>query len=76
MVKYKMLVGFTEKLLENVMSGYKPRLEEMSKVRVDELTVTKAKVRTHPEEVEAWFDAEISKAGNLDFSEILKKFKF
>jgi len=76
MVKYKMLDGFTEKLLENVMSGYKPRLEEMSKIRVDELTVTKAKVRTHPEEVEAWFDTEIAKAGNLDFSEILKKIKF
>jgi len=76
MVKYKMLDGFTEKLLENVMSGYKPRLEEMSKIRVDELIATKAKVRTHPEEVEAWFDTEIAKAGNLDFSEILKKIKF
>lgn len=68
-----MINGFTEKLLENAMSGYKPRLEEMSKIRVDELAVTKAKIRTHPEEVEAWFDAEIAKARNLDFSDILKK---
>jgi hypothetical protein len=76
MVRYKMLNGFTEKLLENAMSGYKPRLEEMSKIRVDELAVTKAKIRTHPEEVEAWFDTEITKARNLDFSDILKKIMF
>jgi hypothetical protein len=76
MVESKMLDGFTEKLLENAMSGYKPRLEEMSKIRVDELAVTKAKIRTHPEEVEAWFDTEIAKARNLDFSDILKKIKF
>jgi hypothetical protein len=71
-----MVDGFTAKLLENAMSGYKPRLEEMSRIRVDELAVTKAKVRTHPDEVEAWFDTEIAKAGNIDFSDILKKIKF
>jgi hypothetical protein len=38
--------------------------------------LTRARVRTHPEKVEAWFDTEIAKAGNLDFSEILKKIKF
>lgn len=70
-----MLDGFTEKLLENVMSGYRPRLEEMSKIRVAELATQKGKVRTHPEEVEAWFDTEIAKAGNLDFSDILKKIR-
>jgi hypothetical protein len=71
-----MLDKFTEKLLANAMSGYRPRLEEISKVRVDELAVTKAKVRTHPEEVEAWFDTEIAKASNIDVSDILKKIKF
>jgi len=68
-----MLDMFTEKLLENAMSGYRPRLEEISKMRVDELAVVKAKIRTYPEEVEAWFDKEISKAGNIDVSDILKK---
>jgi hypothetical protein len=70
-----MLDKFTEKLLENAMSGYRPRLEEISKMRADELAVTKAKVRTHPEAVEAWFDTEIAKASNIDVSDILKKMK-
>lgn len=71
-----MLDKFTEKLLENAMAWYKPRLEELSKMRVDELAAAKSKVRTHPEEVEAWFDAEIAKAGSMDVSDILKKMKF
>jgi len=71
-----MLDKFTEKLLANAMSCYRPGLQEISKVRVDELAVTKAKVRTHPEEVEAWFDIEIAKAENMDFIDILKKIKF
>jgi hypothetical protein len=68
-----MLDKFTEKLLENAMSGYRPRLEEMSKMRVEELSALKAKIRTYPEEVEAWFDKEITKAGDIDVSGILKK---
>jgi len=70
-----MLDIFTEKLLEMAMSSYTPRLKEMSKLRVDELSSVKAKIRTSPEEVEAWFDAEIAKAGNMDVSDILKKMK-
>ena len=70
-----MIDRFTEKMLENAMSGYRPRLEEISKMRVDDLVAVKAKVRTHPEEVEAWFDTEITKAGNIDVSEILKKLR-
>ena len=71
-----MLDKFTEKILEIAMSGYRPRLEEISKMRVDELAVTRAKVKTHPEEVEAWFDTEIAKAKNLDLGDILKKIRF
>ena len=71
-----MLDKFTERLLQNALSGYSPKLYEISKLRVDELASTKAKVRTHPEEVEAWFDTEIAKAGNIDVSDILKKIKF
>lgn len=69
----KMFVKFTEQMLENTMCGYSPRLEEISEMRVDELVAIKAMVRTHPEEVEAWFDEEITKAGNIDFCDILKK---
>jgi hypothetical protein len=75
MVKRKMLDKFTEKMLENAMSGYRPRLEELYKMRGDALLAVKAKVRTHPEEVEAWFDAEIAKASNMDVSDILKNIK-
>lgn len=71
-----MLDKFTERLLQNALSGYSPKLYEISKLRIDELASTKAKVRTHPEEVEAWFDTEIAKAGNIDVSDILKKIKF
>ena len=71
----QVLDKFTEKMLENAMSGYRPRLEEISKMRVDDLVSIKGKVRTHPEEVEAWFDAEIAKAGNIDVSNILKKLR-
>jgi hypothetical protein len=71
-----MLDKFTEKLIENAMPGYRPKLEELSKIRVDELAATKAKIRTHPEVVEAWFDTEIAKAMNIEFTDILKKIKF
>jgi hypothetical protein len=70
-----MLDGFTEKMMENALSGYRPRLEALSKVRVDELAAVKAKVRTRPEEVEAWFDSEITKASRMDVSDILRKIK-
>ena len=70
-----MIDRFAEKMLENAMSGYRPRLEELSKMRVDDLVAVKGKVRTHPEEVEAWFDTEITKAGNIDVSDILKKLR-
>ena len=66
---------FTEKLLEMAMSGFMPRLREMSKLRVDELAAVKGKLRTCPKEVEAWFDAEIAKTSNMDVSDILKKMK-
>ena len=73
MVKHDMLDKFTEKLMENALSGFRPRLEELSKMRVDELAAVKGKVRTRPEEVEAWFDTEITKASNMDVSNILGK---
>jgi len=66
---------FTEKLLESAMSGYRPLLQELSKTRVEDLVAVRSKVRTHPEEVEAWFDTEINKASKIDVSDIFKKIK-
>ena len=71
-----MLDKLTEKLLENAMSVYTPRLEEVSKVRVEELTAVKDQIRTNPEAVEAWFDKEIASSRKIDVSEIMKKIKF
>ncbi len=67
---------FTEKLLEGAMSAFSPKIEEMSKLRADELISLKAKIRTRPEEVESWFDKEISMINSMDLSDMMKKFKF
>ena len=64
---------FTEKLVENALSMYSPKLGEISKIRADELSLLRAKIRTSPEEVEVWFDKEIAKIGNIDFSDIIKR---
>ena len=66
---------FTEKMVENALSGYMPKLQEMSKERAEELEHIKAKVRSNPEEVEAWFDGEIAKARDVDAMGVLKKIK-
>jgi hypothetical protein len=44
-------------------------------MRVNGLVAVKAKMRTHPEDVEAWFDPEIKKAGNIDINGIMKKMR-
>jgi len=46
MVNREMFDKFTEKMVENALSGYTPKLEELSKMRVDELAAVKAKERT------------------------------
>jgi hypothetical protein len=68
-----LLDKFTEKLIQNAMSSYMPKLKEMSSDRVAELADMKAKVRTNPDEVELWFDREITKAQTMNFDDILKK---
>ena len=67
-----MLENFTNKLLENVVSAYSSRVEDMAQARGDELASVKAKIRTHPEEVEAWFDGEIDKIKGIDVNAILR----
>jgi hypothetical protein len=52
-----------------------PKLEELAKVRASELAIVKDKVRTSPEEVEAWFDGEIRKVTNVDAKDLTEKIK-
>ena len=65
------MTGIIEKLLESLTSSYIPRLRETSQSRANELAVIRGKVRSSPEEVELWFDKEIEKLRNVDFSSLL-----
>jgi hypothetical protein len=67
-----MLDKFMDKLMESATSSYMPKVEEMAKARKAELEEIKIKVRTSPEQVEAWFDKEIEKLQNMDIKEIMK----
>lgn len=67
-----MMDKFMERLMERAASAYAPRLEEMARARKAELEEMKAKVRTNPEQVEAWFDKEIGKLQIMDVKEIMK----
>jgi hypothetical protein len=67
-----MMDKFMERLLESVISAYAPRMEEMARARRAELEEMKAKVKTNPEQVEAWFDKEIEKLNNLNVKDIMK----
>jgi len=66
------MTNIMEKLLENVASPYIPRLRETSQSRANELLAIKEKIRSSPEEVELWFDKEIQKLRNIDFSSLLR----
>lgn len=67
-----MMDKFMERLMESAASAYMPRLEEKARERKAELEEVKAKVRTNPDQVEAWFDKEIEKLQNMDVKEIMK----
>jgi len=67
-----MLDRFMDRLMESATAAYMPRLEEMAKARKEELEEMKAKVRSDPDMVEAWFDKEIAKLGNLDVKDMMK----
>ena len=70
-----MLDKFLEKFLESAASAYIPKLELIAQTRANELVAMKKKVRTYPEEVEAWFDKEIGKVSNVDITELMEKMK-
>jgi hypothetical protein len=62
-----------ERILQNVASQYMPKLQNIACTRANELSVMKEKVRTSPDEVEAWFDKEIEKLRNVDLSDLIGK---
>jgi hypothetical protein len=66
---------FLEKFLESAASAYIPKLELIAQNRANELVAMKKRVRTCPEEVEAWFDKEIAKVSNVDVTELMEKMK-
>ncbi len=67
-----MFENFT-KLLENSVSAYGSKVQDMAEARTAELASIKSKIRTHPEEVEKWFDGEIDKVKRIDINDILRK---
>ncbi len=61
-----------DKLMESAAAAYLPKIEEMKKARKAELEEMRAKVKTNPDQVEAWFDKEIGKLDNTDVKEMMK----
>ena len=67
--------NFMERILVSVASQYIPKLQNITSVRADEVTVMKEKILTSPEEVEAWFDKEIERVRNVDMLGLINKLK-
>jgi hypothetical protein len=67
-----MIDKFMERLMESAASAYAPRLEEMARLRKAELEQMRSKIRTNPEQVEAWLDKEIEKLHKIDVKDIMK----
>jgi hypothetical protein len=68
-----MLDKLMDKLMESATSAYLPKLEEMAETRKAELLEIKSKVRTDPDQVEAWFDKEMGKLSNMDIKDMMNK---
>jgi hypothetical protein len=68
-----MFDNMVERILLNVTSQYVPKLENIACIRAIELTAMKEKIRSSPDEVEAWFDKEIQKVRNVDMSDLIGK---
>jgi hypothetical protein len=70
-----MFDNFMERMLVNVVSQYISKLQNIACIRAGELTDIKEKIRTSPDEVEAWFDKEIERVRNVDISGLVDKLK-
>jgi hypothetical protein len=71
----EMIDKIMERMLQNVASAYIPKFKDIANAKAHELASMKEKVRTCPEEVEAWFDKEIEKVSNLDIADFVEKMK-
>ena len=60
-----------QKLLQNAVSAYMPKMESIRESRVAELTEIKSKIREEPEIVEKWFEKEIGKVTSVNISDML-----
>lgn len=69
------MFNITERLVEGMVSAYSSKVEAISKIRVEQLTEIRAKIRTNPDEVEAWFEREIEKIGEIDLSDLLRNIR-
>jgi hypothetical protein len=67
-----MMDRFIDKVMRGAASVYMPKLEAMAEMRKTELEEIRAKVRTHPDQVEGWFDKEIRKLDNVDIESMMK----
>ena len=64
-----------DSLIESAVGACLPGLAKMTEKRAEELAQMRAKVRSHPEEVEAWFAKEIDKLTNVNVRSILDDLK-
>ncbi|MEO9294500.1 MAG: hypothetical protein ABI347_02755 [Nitrososphaera sp.] len=64
-----------DKLIENALAQHMPGLKQMAEIKRAELAEIRAKVRTHPEEAEAWFDKEIEKLTDANIRGLIQNVK-
>lgn len=64
-----------DKLIENALAQYMPGLIQMAGAKRAELAEIRAKVRTNPEEVEAWFNKEIVKLTDANITGLIQHIK-
>jgi hypothetical protein len=62
-----------EKLLQNAISAYMPKIEVIAEVRRKEMTDLKSKIREEPEKVEGWFNKEIEELGTMNIPDMTNK---
>lgn len=70
--KSEMFDSFVNQLVESALASRKSELEAMAKARTAELESIRSKVRTQPDEVEAWLDREIEKVSAMNISDLLR----
>lgn len=67
-----MFESFVNQLVESALASRKSELEAMANARAAELASVRSKVRSQPEEVEAWLDREIEKISSMNIGNLLR----